>query len=204
MRTGSNVAQWGADPSESTEPRNALTPTFHCADEMKAAESSSPAQGWEHWEHKPCQDNTPVNVHSWQQGEAGAVLIQRGTPFWPPTCLSQWADCWGSHLKSIIEIQGSSFGSEKWWMKSLFIHTHLKFHITWGNFCPIVIFQEKKSVLACAMLFLFKHLNILKKGEWRIKLSLLPREEWWFRDRMVFCWESNSSGDHTPPTCPTC
>lgn len=63
IRIDSNLAQWEVDPSESTQPRNTLNHTFHCADEIKVVESSSPAQGWEHSESKPCQ-GTQVNVHS--------------------------------------------------------------------------------------------------------------------------------------------
>lgn len=144
IRINSSVAQWEVDPSESTQPRNALSQTFHCEDEIKAVESSSPAQGWGHCESKPCQD-TQVNVHSWQQGDAGPVLIQRGTSFWPPTCLSQWADCGGSSLKSVTEMKGSSPGSEKWWMKSL------SFTLVWnsiwleGTFVQSIYFKKRNQ-----------------------------------------------------------
>lgn len=155
--------------------------TFHCAHEIKVIESSSPA---------PRAESTVRANHARTlklMCTAGNREMQDLSLFKEEIHSGHPAACRGSYLKSIIEMKGSSPGSEKWQMKSL------SFTLVWnsiwleGIFIQLLSFKKtKKSVSARAMLFLFKHLNILLKGEWRIKLLLLLREEWWFRNRMVF------------------
>lgn len=151
---------------------------------------SSPAQGWEHWESKPCQDTQLMGTAGSREMQDLSLFRGEHHSGHPPACPSELV-VKAAPWNPLLGWKGAALALRNggW---NVF-HSHL----SWGNFCPIDIFQGKKSGLACAMLSLFKHLNILQKGEWRIKLSLLPREEWWFRDRMVFCWESDSSGDHT-------
>lgn len=90
MKIASNVAQWEVDPSESTQPRNALTPTCHCADEMKLLRAhSSPAQGWEHCESKPCQDTQLMGTAGSREMQDLSFFRGEHHSGHPPACPSE-------------------------------------------------------------------------------------------------------------------
>lgn len=111
IRTDSNVAEWEGDPSESTQPYLSLCRwNKGCCELLSCPGLRTPRANHAKTLKLMCTAGSR---------DLQDLFTQRGTSFWPPTCLSQRADCPGSLLKSIIEMKGSSSGSEKWWMKSL-------------------------------------------------------------------------------------
>lgn len=113
LRIDSTVAQWELGPSESTQPTN----PFIVQMKWRLLRAL-----WEQTMPRHCSQCAQLAA-----GRCRTCPYLEGNFILAITYLSQRAGCGGSHLKSIIEMKGSSSGTGKWWMKSL------SFKLDWNS-----------------------------------------------------------------------